>query len=84
MFPRLEIPLPPPISDTLDLIIDGAVFVDAGAIGSHGAWARGGVRGHLGAGAGLRLVLPIAGLLSVDLATDGSGIEVHALAGPRF
>jgi outer membrane protein assembly factor BamA len=84
LLPRLEIAMPPPFSNTFDLTVDGAVFVDAGAIGSRGDWSRGRVRGRWGAGAGLRLVLPFAGLLSLDLATDGRGIEAHALAGPRF
>jgi outer membrane protein insertion porin family len=84
LLPRLEVTMPAPFSNTLDLTVDGAVFVDAGAIGSRGDWARGRVRGRWGAGAGLRLVLPFAGLLSLDLATDGRRIEAHALAGPRF
>jgi outer membrane protein assembly factor BamA len=84
LLPRLEITMPEPFSNTLDLTVDGAVFVDAGAIGSRGDWVRGRVRGRWGAGAGLRLVLPFASLLSLDLATDGRGIEAHALAGPRF
>lgn len=84
LLPRLEVTMPAPFSNTLDLTVDGAVFVDVGAIGSRGDWVRGRVRGRWGAGAGLRLVLPFAGLLSLDLATDGRGIEAHALAGPRF
>jgi outer membrane protein assembly factor BamA len=84
LLPRLEVTLPPPFSNTVDLTVDGAFFVDAGAVGSRGDWFRGRVRGRWGAGAGLRLVLPFAGLLSLDLATDGNGIEAHALAGPRF
>lgn len=84
LLPRWEITLPRPFSTTFDLTVDGAIFVDAGAIGSRGAWAHGRVRGHGGAGAGLRLVVPFAGLLSLDLATDGSGIEAHVLSGPRF
>jgi outer membrane protein assembly factor BamA len=84
LFRRLEFPVPPPFSTSFDLTVDGAVFVDAGAIWNRGDWARGRVRGRWGAGAGLRLVLPFAGLLSLDLATDGSEIEAHALAGPRF
>jgi outer membrane protein assembly factor BamA len=84
LLPRLEITIPAPFSNTFDLTVDGAVFVDAAAIGSRGDWARGRVRGRCGAGAGLRLVLPFAGLLSLDLATDGRGVEAHALAGPRF
>lgn len=84
LLPRWEITLPPPFSNTFDLTVDGAVFVDAGAIWNRGDWSRGSVRGRWGVGAGLRLVVPFAGLLSLDLATDGNGFEAQALAGPRL
>jgi outer membrane protein assembly factor BamA len=84
LLPRREFTVPPPFATTFDFVVDGAVFVDAGATWNRGDWAGDRVRGHWGAGAGLRLVIPFAGLLALDLATDGSGVEVHALAGPRF
>lgn len=84
LFPRVEFALPPPFSTTVDVTIDGAVFMDAGATWDRGDWSHGRVRGHWGAGVGLRLAVPFAGLVSLDLATDGSGVQVHALTGPRF
>ncbi len=84
LLPRREFPLPPPFSSTVDVTVDGAFFVDGGATWNHGDWERGNVRGGWGIGAGLRLAVPFAGLLSLDLATDGSGVEAYALSGTRF
>jgi outer membrane protein assembly factor BamA len=84
LFSRHEVTLPAPLTGTADLTIDGAVFLDAGSAWEAGEMSRGVARGHWGAGAGLRLVLPLAGLLNVDLATDGRHVEAHVLTGPRF
>jgi outer membrane protein assembly factor BamA len=84
LFPRMEFPLPPPVSATADVTIDGAVFIDAGAAWNRGDWSDGRVHGHWGAGAGLRLTLPFVSLLSLDLATDGNRVRADALAGLRF
>jgi outer membrane protein assembly factor BamA len=80
----IEFTLPRPYPAAVDLTIDGAVFVDVGAIWNRGDWPAGRVRGRWGAGAGLRLAVPIFGLLSLDVATGGDSIRAQVLAGPRF
>ena len=68
----------------LDLTVDGALFVDAGAIWEGSAREDGRAPPHWGAGAGLRIVVPFVSVLNLDLATDGRQVRIHTSTGVRF
>jgi outer membrane protein assembly factor BamA len=65
-------------------VVDGACFLDGGAIWDRNALEKGRARARWGAGAGLRLLAPIFRLLSLDVATNGRKLRAYALAGLRL
>ena len=68
----------------VDLTLDGAVFVDGGAIWSGDALERGRARARWGAGTGLRLMAPFFRLLSLDVASNGRAVRFSGMGGLRL
>lgn len=69
---------------TVDLTLDGAVFLDAGSIWEDHELEGGKARMRLAGGAGLRLIAPLVEVLSLDVATDGKHLRVSAGSGVRL
>ncbi len=69
---------------TLDLTVDGAVFLDAGSIWDGHALEQGKARGRWGGGAGLRFYAPLFDLIRVDVATDGHDLRIYTGGGVRL
>ena len=62
---------------TIDVTVDGALYVDAGTIWEGDALQRGRARGRWGAGARLTFHHAAGSRLRLDLATDGSRVRTH-------
>jgi outer membrane protein assembly factor BamA len=69
---------------TLDVTVDGAIFLDAGSVWSGDALQRGEARARWGGGVGLRILLPLLSLVQCDVGTDGRAVLVHTLTGLRL